>query len=91
MDAINSTASYNSVFGDYILACKNLVNSFIHFVKRKTNTLAHEIARNSIHYGKDQVTHTYTFTKCTFLSFKKKNRYIKISKLPFSIYLPVKY
>ncbi|KAL8527918.1 hypothetical protein ACS0TY_005652 [Phlomoides rotata] len=51
VNGINSSKAYNSVFGDFVVACRELVNSFqqinITFLRRSANVVAHEIARAS--------------------------------------------
>ncbi|KAL8520756.1 hypothetical protein ACS0TY_011343 [Phlomoides rotata] len=51
VDGINSTKAFNSVFGDFVDACRRLVSSFqqieINCVRRSANVVEHEIARVS--------------------------------------------
>lgn len=55
MDAIATPSTLSSVFGDYVNACRTILNHnptfVIHFVRRDANLSAHEFARVSRDYG----------------------------------------
>lgn len=60
VDAIAASSPSVSVFGDYVSACKSILIAYpwfsVHFIRRDTNSLAHEFARCSRNFG---VTHCW--------------------------------